>query len=75
MAVATTLGMRMIVSNLTGEPVDVSLSGFSGKMEALLLDEDSFAAACADPGWRGAAPRVRIDGALRLGPYAIAEIA
>jgi hypothetical protein len=75
LAVATPLGMRVLLANLTGEAVDVSIDGLGGGAKAIVLDEDSFAAACADPGWHAKAPAQAIKGALRLAPYAVAEIA
>ncbi len=69
-------GARLILANLTGEPVDIALSGAAGPMEAVLLDEGAFAAAVAGTGWRDAAPRVAVEGGkLALGAHAVAFVA
>ena len=68
-------GASLWLCNLTGEPQTVQLSGLKGPTQVLSLDEDSFEAACRDPGWRSAAPRRSLDGdTLTLGAYSIAEL-
>lgn len=65
---ATTLWL----SNLTGQDRLVTVLGLSGQATARILDESTFEAACRDP---SSLPEVAVDpAAIRLGPYAVAEI-
>ena len=67
--------MRMILCNLTGEEVSVSILGLPGPMQVVVLDADSFPDACADAEWPSKAPRSAVlDGKLKLGPYAMAGL-
>lgn len=68
-------GPRLILANLTGEPIDVSIAGAEGRMEATLLDEGAFPGAATDVEWRARAQRVAISGGrIALGAYAAAMI-
>ena len=69
-------GLGVVLCNLTGEEVDVAISGLTGPMQSVILDTDSFEAACRDPDWIRNAPRGTVlDGKLTLGPYAVAGLA
>lgn len=60
------------LSNLTGEERTVRVSGLSGRCSARILDEATFEAACRDPG--SVLRRDADPAAIRLAPYAVAEI-
>jgi len=62
------------LSNLTGVPQRIRLSGVAGSGHVLVLDENSFDAACRDADWRGSAKRTEVGGTIDLLPYAVAEI-
>ena len=69
-------GIGLVLSNLTGKEVRVAVSGLPGPMQSVILDADSFEAACRDPDWIRNSPRGTVlDGRLTLGPYAIAGLA
>ncbi len=68
-------GLRVILCNLTGEAVSISLTGHPGPMQVVVLDANSFPDACADAEWPMKAPRAAVtDGKLNLGPYAMAGL-
>jgi len=74
-AVKQSGGVSLWLSNLTGEPQSVEISGLDGIGQALVLDTHSFSAACADPNWRDSAARVAVgSGPVELDAYAVAEI-
>ncbi len=69
-------GPVLWLANLTGEAQAVKVSGFNGKATLHLLDEASFAAAAADPGWLGKGGKsLKKVGAIELPPYAVARVA
>lgn len=73
LAVSTGGGTTLWLSNLTGSDQDVRIGAGNGS--ALVLDEDSFEAACRDPDWRKSGKRMEVKaGAITLRPYAIAEV-
>jgi hypothetical protein len=68
-------GTALWLSNLTAARQDVRISGMAGTGQSLVLDEDTFEAACRDPRWLRTAARTPLEsGALTLKPYAVAEI-
>lgn len=68
-------GTALWLCNLTGTRQSVDVSGLEGAGQALVLDEGSFAAACADPDWRDSAARLAFgSGVIELGAYAVAEV-
>jgi hypothetical protein len=62
------------LSNLTAALQSVRLSGAPGTGSALVLDENSFEAACRGADWRSSAKRTDIAETIDLLPYAVAEI-
>ena len=73
-AVGWRSGMRLVVSNLTGEPRSVRLEAGSGRGRLRLLDETSFALACRDPEAFDASARDIELTQLELRPYAVAFV-
>ncbi len=62
-----------MLCNLTGEAVTVSVTGLAGPMQAVVLDEEEFEAACLDAEWASGAKRsVVLNGKMTLGAYAVA---
>ncbi|MHA1190021.1 MAG: D-apionate lactonase, partial [Alphaproteobacteria bacterium] len=76
LAVSQPDGDRLWVCNLTGSPQSVRISGIPGPATMLVLDADTFEAACADENWHDSAPTTVFDGTrtLQLRPYAVAEL-
>jgi hypothetical protein len=75
LAVANDGILTLWVSNLTGTEQAVHIAGVPGQGQVLILDEESFEAACRDPDWRNTATRAAVGaGPLALRPYAVAEI-
>lgn len=69
-------GPVLWLANLSGETQAVKVGGFNGKSILHLLDEGSFAAAIADPGWLGKGGKaLKKVGAIELPPYAVARVA
>ncbi|HSM42965.1 MAG TPA: hypothetical protein VK862_19640 [Afifellaceae bacterium] len=69
-------GLSAWICNLTGEPRAVRIDGSPDEASVLVLDEQSFEAACRDAAWRESAPRTTWTAAevLTLSPYAVAEL-
>jgi D-apionolactonase len=68
-------GTTVWLSNLTAREHDVRILGVTGNGSALMLDEDTFEAACHDAAWLRASARTPLkEGWLTLKPYAVAEI-
>jgi D-apionolactonase len=75
LAVRSNGGTSLWISNLTAATQDVRISGIAGKGQALVLDEDTFEAACRDPHWLRTAKRTPLEsGSLTLTAYAVTEI-
>jgi hypothetical protein len=74
LAVKNDGAISLWLSNLTGAPQSVRVSGDLGSGRALVLDEDSFEAACRDADWVRSGQRKELRGTIDLLPYAVAEI-
>lgn len=74
LAVKNDGAVSLWLSNLTGAPQSVRVSGDLGSGRALVLDEDSFEAACLDADWVRSGQRKEVRGTIDLRPYAVAEI-
>lgn len=66
-------GPCLLLANLGGRQETVLLGDTVA--EARLLDETSAIDAITDPTWSRTAPTQRVEGALALGPYAVARLA
>ncbi len=67
-------GFELLLANLTGEAIDIELSGCDPKLSCAIIDAEACAAdASAD--FRSGERRVDISKGLRLGAYAVASIA
>ncbi|HSM40483.1 MAG TPA: hypothetical protein VK862_07005 [Afifellaceae bacterium] len=74
LAVSGDGGTTVWLSNLTGEPQTVSLSGVPEAGMVRLLDASAFEAACGDADWRGGPATQVSASAIELDAYAVAEI-
>ncbi len=75
LAVSSPEGARLWLTNLTGAPKTVRLSGLEGTADLLSLDEDSFEAACRDATWRHTTKRRPITAdTVTLAAYSVAEV-
>jgi hypothetical protein len=75
LAVSLPEGFRLWLTNLTGSPRTLHVTGIPTIWDVLTIDEASFEPACRDVGWLTAASRVRVDsGRITLAAYAVAEL-
>jgi hypothetical protein len=74
LAVRTFEGLRVWITNLTGRPQQVRLTGIGGEGTLRVMDGATVAGLCADPAsWAGAGRKGAID-RLELAPYAVVAI-
>ena len=67
-------GSELLLANLTGEAIDVELSGCDPQLRCAIIDTESCAAGGSAAGFGSGARTVSIGEGLRLGAYAVASI-
>ncbi len=73
-AAETARGREAWLANLGGEPLTIALEGLGARVEATLLDRESFELACRDPEAFDESGRTVAAAALPLGSYAVARL-
>ncbi len=73
-AAETATGCELWLANLEPRPLTVRIEGFGGEASATILDEESFALACRDPGKFDTRHGTATTAAFVLRPFAVARL-